>query len=383
MVNKILIIGFLLLVTFISCEDNNDTLTGSNQPKILSTRIDSAWNISANEKYIVEVEGDDPQGIADLNKAMLTVLDISESVIFEGELYDNGSPESGDVIANDGIFRNLFFPSQITAINGDYYFRIVLSDQDGNLSNPSQDTVSFKRSSPLILSYASAPDSLLSADKSFYFQVEVQDTTGNAEDIEAWFDLAESNSSTVINSYQLYNDGDVQNHGDDVANDSLFSTIEDTSIGAGKLGWYDLRFQAKNQYNSYSNLVIRKVYIENTVGRIYYSSIPETVEIPNSGEVKFYVKAWITDPQGNTDVDSVYCRIQSSSGSFLSNNNKFMLNDDGQDGDDTIGDGIYTIGFSINSSNNPDEYTFYFNMRDKVGNLSDIWLDYLEIVEGQ
>ena len=57
--------------------------------------------------------------------------------------------------------------------------------------------------------------------------------------------------------------------------------------------------------------------------------------------------------------------------------------DDGdiiENGDEMAGDGIYTLKLQVESTNNPDSYTFYIYTIDKVDNLSDARLDYLQII---
>ncbi|MBN2426524.1 MAG: hypothetical protein JXB44_15980, partial [Calditrichaceae bacterium] len=161
-IRKLVLFGIMALLALAGCEKDNPVST-EKTPFVISTKIDSAWNISGNEKYLVEVKADDPQGVSDLKTAQLTIIDSQENIIFQDSLFDDGGAQSsgsGDLIANDGVFRNQYQATQITSNPGLYYFQIVVEDKEGNQSVIAGDTVEFSLSSPLLLTSAWSPDSL-------------------------------------------------------------------------------------------------------------------------------------------------------------------------------------------------------------------------------
>ncbi len=82
-----------------------------------------------------------------------------------------------------------------------------------------------------------------------------------------------------------------------------------------------------------------------------------------------YIYVSVRDPQGLTDIDSVYFVVIRPDGS--SNGYRFYLLDNGLAGDSTAGDGIYTIGIQAPSTaNQTGDYTFRFRAFDRVGNDS-------------
>jgi len=96
--------------------------------------------------------------------------------------------------------------------------------------------------------------------------------------------------------------------------------------------------------------------------------------IPIGFEDTIILSLSVRDPQGLDDIDIVYFEIERPDGS--AEPDTFYMYDDGEDGDITNGDGIYS--YSIDSSNTPQEagdYIYHFSAEDE-GNLKSNTIDH-------
>ena len=179
----------------------------------------------------------------------------------------------------------------------------------------------------------------------------------------------------------MYNDGDFATNGDLFADDSVYSIKLDSTYGAYRIGHYRFEFHVEDSFNEENIIVpIHPIYIENEVGTILSTSVPDSIEKPTSpgSTVPFELNAQVTDPQGLADVASVYFLSEKPDGTFSGNGSHFDLFDDGDQlnhGDDIANDGEYSKIIEIADSNDPGVYKFHFYMLDQVGHLTDVKLD--------
>ncbi len=112
---------------------------------------------------------------------------------------------------------------------------------------------------------------------------------------------------------------------------------------------------------------------EKKVVEVQYAPVLYNVTAPDSlarGDTLIYlVSVMAFDPDGAGDIDSVY--FISTKPDSTSNGNHFALNDDGQMGDETAGDNLYSSGIqSPPADAQLGNYIFTFYARDKNGNKS-------------
>ena len=129
--------------------------------------------------------------------------------------------------------------------------------------------------------------------------------------------------------------------------------------------------------------MIRNINIENKVGMIISTSVPDTV-VREEPFKDITITAHVTDPQGLADIDSVYFISQASDGSFVTDDFgsivRVTLNDNGNSGDKIEGDGIFSRILRVFSDNVADDYRFHFFCRDLVGQLSAVKIDSISIL---
>lgn len=107
---------------------------------------------------------------------------------------------------------------------------------------------------------------------------------------------------------------------------------------------------------------------------ILSTSSPDTVVIPTD-TTQFRFTATVVDQEGQDNIDRVLVDIVQENGALLGGQS-FRMYDDGltnarESGDLIASDSVYTSTFSINSGNNPEDYTLHFYAFDKTGLGSD------------
>ena len=105
--------------------------------------------------------------------------------------------------------------------------------------------------------------------------------------------------------------------------------------------------------------------------QIIWVNNPDSVEIP-TGSTTLIIpfQAKVTDPDGQETLDRVFIAFENEDGSILVPNPN-ILTDTGTGLDEVAGDSVFTITFSVNSSNSPQNRTVLYYARDKAGLFSD------------
>lgn len=130
---------------------------------------------------------------------------------------------------------------------------------------------------------------------------------------------------------------------------------------------------------------------ENLPGIITQVDVPDSLEIPKpSFFTRGLVRAWVSDPNGLKDVDSVYFFSKKPDGVYANGGKPLVLVDNGRPfnisnpwveaGDSVAGDGIYSLSIILQNDGLPGRYHFTFYLRDKAGHLSDAVTDSVEVV---
>ena len=377
----------LLLVFLFACdEESTPTETGTN-PNIEEIIMRSKWNSASSILSKVEVKVTDPQGFSDIDGVFIEIKNQSNNqVVFTDSLYDDGAnyfPQDGDVIAGDGIYSNQFSSMQILsgAGDGDYIFSFQAFDKENHVSSLAEQTALFgPNAQPEIVAVVS-PLTLFSGTSGQIFEVSVSDDDGIDDIIRVYFESQEFGSQTQIYEMDFFNTGNFEEHGDLFADDSIYTIRLDSTFAAGKQGPFIFHYYVEDSFNELNQAdVTSNIEIENLVGTILATSVPDSIAKPLTpgNTVPFELNAVVTDPQGLTDIDSVYFLSEKPDGTFAGNGFRFQLLDDGnqsQSGDDIANDGEYSIVIEIASSNDPGIYIFHFYMRDQVRQLTNVVQD--------
>lgn len=393
----------LVLALIVACDEEDNSMEIGTDPEIISARIQSGWNLLSENPVAVEATVKDPQGIPDITTVTVTVQDEGGTIVFSDSLLDDGSvyhPEAGDVFARDGVFRNQFLTASISQDEGLYRFILTASDKEGHLSNTYEKVVQFGFNELPVITGLSGSDSLPSGGESQLYAA-VFDGNGTDEVEKVFFDLYRDSDKLTVKALEMANDGDFDTNGDLFAGDSIYSYRLDSSFAAGRKGWYDLHFSAVDGFEEPGPEAIREIYLENEAGSIKSVSKPDRIQKPdvpfNPSDSNTYNRALIevrvSDPQGLADVDSVYFFSRKPDGELAGGGEPFILLDNGRSfninnllieaGDKVEGDGTYS--FTIIIYNDPSTllgtYIWSFYMRDRVGNLTPVTVDSIEVYQ--
>lgn len=381
--NIIIALSILLL----ACSEEPTIPKSGSDPQIISLRMPDRWNLNSADSSLVEIKVIDPQGFADLDSAIMQVFNSSSQQIFKGELFDDGGLSgSADLIAGDGVFRNLFLGTDISDDSGDFLFTFNISDKLGNAAAEFTKSVQFSFNEGPVLKSATLIDTLKSGSGPLVLNAVVVDPDSPPGNISVFIDLL----LDLDDPDEMANDGNLAESGDVFANDSVYSLKIDSTFAAGKSGLYTMVFTAQDEFGVESNTIQNEIFIENKKGRLLEYSIPDNISRPSQSgvftETLFTVKT--SDPQGLKDIDIVYFNFTFPDGN-PANNNPFIMVDNGrpfnisdpfnQAGDLVPDDGTYSITFLVNNQNQVGTYLFEFFMRDIAGNLAESILDSIEV----
>jgi len=166
--------------------------------------------------------------------------------------------------------------------------------------------------------------------------------------------------NTTDSSAELMLDNGLIDNGDKFPGDGIFSTIIWIKPVIS-LPSVRFEFKAIDYEGAESNIVERS--FENHPPVIVDLDMPDSIKIPASGQEAHYFYLTVEDPDGLNDIDSVYFQnINFPDIRTMFDDGYFSLN-----GDQTAGDGIYTLRVWIFSSNKPSVNEFHFNVVDKSG----------------
>jgi hypothetical protein len=384
------IITYMFVMSFIvfmnSCnEDTNPPLGADGNPSIIEITMQEKWNKHTKQPYKIEAKVEDPQGRDDIAVVQFSVYD-SDILIYTDSLYDDGAfyhNKDGDVVAGDGIFTNLFMPDQIFSEEnvGTFVFKFIASDRAGNDSKVAEKIIDCASNYPPYILYISAPDAYPWSTSEVVVQVAVADSDGIDDVLHAFFESREINSGVTKFEEFLYNDGDLDNHGDVVSGDSLFSVKLDSTFGVAKKGAYDLLFFAQDSYGE-KNIVVpsHPITVENAAPLFKSISIPSSIIRPAANYKRELMFVEVADAQGLADIDSVYFYSLKPDSTWANNRIPLLLLDNGlpfnpsnpiiETGDVQAGDGKYSFSLIVESDFALGTYTFFIYIRDKAGNLA-------------
>ena len=382
-ITYVIAISFTLFMN--SCnEDTNPPLGTGENPSIIEINMQEKWSIHATQPYKIEVKVEDPQGRNDIAVVQFSVYD-SDISIYSDSLYDDGAfyhEKDGDVVAGDGIFTNRFLPEQIctTDIGGTFVFKFIASDRAGNNSKVAEKVIVFSANYAPHILHISAPDSYPWSISQVVVQIAVADSNGIDDVVHAFFESKEITSGLTKFEEFLYNDGDLDTHGDALAGDSLFSAKLDSTFGVAKKGAYDLLFFAQDSYGGKNILVpSHRITVENAAPLFKSINVPSSIHRPETDYNRVLMSVEVADAQGLADIDSVYFYSLRPDSTWANNGIPLLLVDNGlqfnpgnpiiETGDEEAGDGKYSFSLIVESDFELGTYTFFIYIRDKAGNL--------------
>lgn len=289
-------------------------------------------------------------------------------------LFDDGGnihPEDGDQVAFDGYFSQNIVWTSLGDVSK-YTWTFEATDSESRSAEPlTVEVASFLNSAPVLLD-VQVPDSLPSGfEGELMFRAQVSDSNGLA-DID----------KVVYEAYQE----DVSNFQVDLEPESngVYVSKMDKQFAIGKRGNYELRFKAIDKSGVTSNIITKNVIIANDPPQFLDFIHADSVQIPQAGNmVAFLIAARLDDDQSLLDITEVKLEWKKPDGTFSQNspfdlydnglpwNNDFTGWDDGWRGDETAGDGIYSITGIFDPNQPLGDYELTFYARDFSGNNSE------------
>jgi hypothetical protein len=390
--NLSLILTLLIMILMgISCspEENNPVDPGV-EPLVSRINMKQKWNNLNTDPYKIEVWVTDPQGIRNIKAVRMTIMqDQNLEVIFEDSLLDDGAysnPDGGDVLAGDGIFSNQYRADIISAVSEEVAYTLTIEATDeqnhqGQLfSHP---LIIGANRSPAIFRIE-APDSLSVEKPGLLFSITVSDSDGISDVVQAYFESNNLNDDYAKFEQYLFNDGDLENHGDEIPGDSIFTTKITSDFSGGKSGDYDLNFYVQDSYGEKNKEVYsHRIYIGNLPPVIEGIIMPDTIHIPTGSDYNYkMISVQVSDPEGLSSIDSVYFFSLKPDSTLANSGHPFTMVDNGKAfdisnwllyanyGDQQAGDGKYAYALVVMKDFEPGIYTFIFYVRDKAGNLA-------------
>lgn len=204
------------------------------------------------------------------------------------------------------------------------------------------------------------------------FRVEID----SSKDINFVFCDVYSPDKNKLNNAPMYllDNGNPLN-GDITRNDNIYSCI--FPLDSNQMnGNYEVKFYVNDKFNK-TNQAAVSIYNYNNgkanIAPIISNTIvdPDTVVVTTTTLILTSVQ--VDDQNGLNDIEKVYFVVYRPDGT--TNGNQNLLYDDGNlsdHGDQTAGDGIYSLLIRISPSNSKGTYRFEFQAKDRGGKLSNI-----------
>lgn len=337
-----------------------------SESNILSTSI-TIKNTSTIKNVWFNVSSyDDLEQITSFS--LMTSSQNSEEKIYNGEIEIDQNLLPGDYILN-------------------YYVEDNVRIDTENLRKVASKKFQFqieKENFPPVLSNLSAPLSV-TVGGNFLLQLKVIDPNGPEDIKEVNFEIFDSQGNKVlsdstngISTFKMFDDG---KSGDKISKDGIYSANFAFNKNVDLDTWKFI-FYAVDVENSISDTLETEITTtENFPPEISNLDMPQEVE----RDAFFPFSILVEDPNGLSDIDSVYYQLFDPSGNLVRNSeniSKFPLFDDGDisiNGDETAEDGTYTVVLRFPETVTTGDWEFRFNAVDKAGQLSNTIINILKV----
>lgn len=383
MIRKWLVFFTNLLFFILSCEEEKVIVNHEMPYKIQEIRVPETISSASDKPVLITATVTHPHGNEGIQKVEAVILDsMEQEQLEEISLLDDGgleNPESGDVIAFDQVYSCRLIGSQLGLADDIYKVIIrVISVDDEMLQSGSLPLKVFTNKAPRIMEYF-FPDSILAGFPEVQASFTVNDSNG-LDDI-LWVILEGYKAGHTSPAFQdtVFNP---------LNNSPVFFFQFDSSYAAGKKDDYQIKVFAEDRVGDLSEEEVFSLYVENTPPEIWEAIVPETLQLPNSGDVSVKITIRANDRQSLSDIDLVYFNSEKPDGN-PSSGNPFVMFDNGLPydlhnseavGDEISGDGIYTLTIFLQAGTPIGTYKFSFFARDKVNQLTTGPVELIEVV---
>ncbi len=185
---------------------------------------------------------------------------------------------------------------------------------------------------------------------------------------------AADDSKLNTSPLSLFDNGKLEN-GDDVTNDGSFANKLPLSESYPN-GIYNIKYFVTDKSNTTKQVALGTFKYDNgqaNIAPVISDDIvdPDTAVVTDTTIILTSIKVF--DQNGLSDIDKAYFKVYRPDGT--TNNNQNLMFDDGNlslHGDQTAGDGIYSLIIQITSANAKGTYRLEFQAKDRGGKLSNI-----------
>ncbi|MFC1565163.1 hypothetical protein ACFL6G_09525 [candidate division KSB1 bacterium] len=373
----------LLLLTaaaasvYLNCTE--DTLSPEDLPvtgyNILEISIpDTIWIGRYNEFFIsAKVEGEPSTDPINVVGEFRQPGDVGyERTVF---LFDNGLYY--DNVPGDFIFSRLYGTDHFFRMSGTYNIEFFVSFYllpfpVGELYYKTVEIINEEKNFPPLLYNLTLPDTIdVTAGSLTPVFVNCFDYSGLDDILSVTGSIYMPYSPAADQTIEFNDSGT----GEDITpGDSIFTAVFPHDI-VNEEGIYSILVQAEDRIGQKSRELFKDIYVKGDFEN--YPPVINSVTLPDSmqaSDTNILIEVNVSDPNGLTHIDNVYFETYKPDGS-PSSGNPFSLWDDGGNvnhggffsGDQTAGDGVYSLRINLSSTQDRGTYTFNFTAVDKGG----------------
>ncbi len=187
------------------------------------------------------------------------------------------------------------------------------------------------------------------------------------------FNIFSPDNNQLNNSpIQLFDNGSLNNNGDTVKGDNVYSNKFSLSY-KDPIGTYEIYFYITSNSGNTSLAAVHDFTYDNNqvnVAPVISDLVaPDTVSL-GSSTTPILLTVKVQDGNGLKDIQSVFFNSFIPPNGNPSSGNPFLMYDDGTNGDVTAGDGIYSLTVGLPPTALKGTYRFEFQAKDRGGLLS-------------
>jgi hypothetical protein len=264
-------LAFIVSIIFTACEKKSDSVIDPNYSSPILSNLykskDTVFTSSAVPviNFTVSVSVD-PNGGGDLKSVTCKIVSPDNSVLGTFTMKDDGTlPDSS---GGDGRYSCTVNITNISCLLvGQYTIQLLAENESGLLSSQinSSFLVALTNNQAPIVSGLYAPDSIAIPTSGIVINtlsVYVLDSNGQCDIRRVFFNSYRPDGSITSGSpFQMYDDGDLAQHGDSVAGDKRYSLIIQVQSTQTTTGWFTFKYQAEDNSGLLSSQLIGRINI--------------------------------------------------------------------------------------------------------------------------
>lgn len=370
-VRVLLSLVFLALIG--GCEDNpSDVIdTTGAAPIVRAVSVSPlAFNLDAlphsgstySLSVVITATVGDPQGPADIAGVLWSVTPPGAGApLSSGSL----APTTGVPGATEQEYASVVRFDVTRSQTGRYRLELKAVDKSGLAGTISMTWLTVGvNNTPPVLTLPGAREVARAGTDSVRFLVTVsaRDSNGLADIADVTVRALNSRDSSSV----VMTDDGSRARGDAIAGDGIYTAFA-WVMPRTSLDQVVFEYRARDRAGASSPVLLRSV--NNQPPRFVSLTVPAVIQRPPGGTSLVSFFARVDDPNGLTDIDSVYFRNLSSTAPT-----NILMYDDGditQHGDSTAADGIYSRILSIDAATTPGVKEFRFSAVDRGGARAD------------